>query len=97
MLSSITTGGKPRMSRVEARDAGISPHLRDWCAHLIPKLQKCRQANNWLAWKCEPEKLRYERCAHQLHSDREYALEQLRKVKTPVGQLAADGAPFPDY
>lgn len=45
---------------------------RDYCAHLLIPLNKCRRANLWLPWTCHDEKHAYEKCEY---------LEYKRRVK----------------
>lgn len=38
---------------------------RDYCAHLVIPLNRCRQANNYLPWTCQNQKHEYEKCFYE--------------------------------
>ena len=43
---------------------GLPIHWRDYCAHLLIPLRKCRIESFFLPWTCEQEKHVYERCEY---------------------------------
>jgi len=46
------------------KDARIDPAWRDYCAHLLIPLNKCRHDTFYLPWKCSHERHEYERCQY---------------------------------
>ncbi|KAK8484165.1 hypothetical protein V6N13_026089 [Hibiscus sabdariffa] len=52
---------------------------RDQCAHLLIPLNKCRQAEFYLPWKCENERHTYEKCEYELVMER---MLQMQKIPT---------------
>ena len=96
-LFSAHKNRKLYMTREEMKAANIPPRLRDYCAYLVPALEKCRHRENFLPWKCEHEKLQWEKCQYNLYKDREHAVNVLRKVKLPENTLSSEGKPFPEY
>jgi NADH dehydrogenase (ubiquinone) 1 beta subcomplex subunit 7 len=38
--------------------------FRDYCAHLLPELNKCRLANYYLPWTCEKERVAWNKCQY---------------------------------
>lgn len=52
---------------------------RDQCAHLLIPLNKCRQAEYYLPWKCENERHSYEKCEYELVMERMLQMQKLRQ------------------
>ncbi|KAL0409072.1 UNVERIFIED_CONTAM: NADH dehydrogenase [ubiquinone] 1 beta subcomplex subunit [Sesamum radiatum] len=50
----------------EMVEAKVPIPYRDQCAHLLIPLNKCRQAEFYLPWKCEAERHTYEKCEYEL-------------------------------
>jgi len=42
----------------------IAPHHRDYCAHLLIPLNKCRYENYYMPFKCVDERHAYEKCQY---------------------------------
>lgn len=42
----------------------VAPQWRDFCAHLLIPLNRCRQSTFWSPFKCEEERHAYERCEY---------------------------------
>lgn len=41
------------------------PHIwRDYCAHLLPELNKCRMDNYYKPWKCDLERTAWQKCQY---------------------------------
>ena len=53
---------KMQMTEQEMKDKKIHPAFRDFCAHLLVPLNKCRQDNNFAPWKCNDERHLYKAC-----------------------------------
>ncbi|OZJ03801.1 NADH dehydrogenase [ubiquinone] 1 beta subcomplex subunit 7 [Bifiguratus adelaidae] len=62
----------------EMSDARIPIEYRDYCAHLLIPLNKCRTANYYLPWKCGDERHEYEKCQYQDYMRRMRALDKAR-------------------
>ena len=48
----------------EMREARLPISMRDYCAHLLIPLNKCRQNTMYLPWKCAHERHEYEKCEY---------------------------------
>uniref|UniRef100_A0A803KWS2 NADH dehydrogenase [ubiquinone] 1 beta subcomplex subunit 7 n=2 Tax=Chenopodium quinoa TaxID=63459 RepID=A0A803KWS2_CHEQI len=60
---------------------------RDQCAHLLIPLNKCRQSEFYLPWKCEDERHVYEKCEYELVMERMLLAQKLREgQKNQQGQ-----------
>lgn len=81
---------------------------RDYCAHLLIPLNKCRRLNAYLPWACHHEKHVYEKCQYKVgpqHVGRAWDACGVRCACCQVDQLpggrgakhtAAAAAPHPD-
>lgn len=47
------------------KKAKIPPEFRDYCAHLLLPLDRCRRENYFLPWKCSDERHAYEKCEYE--------------------------------
>ena len=66
-----------KVTHAEMREARLPIAMRDYCAHLLIPLNKCRQATMYLPWKCGHERHEYEKCEYV-----EHLLAQKRKVES---------------
>lgn len=78
----------------EMVEARVPLAYRDQCAHLLIPLNKCRQAEFYLPWKCENERHSYEKCEYELVMERMLQMQKIREnqnanSKQPVTQGAA--------
>ncbi|KAH9618277.1 hypothetical protein KSS87_005185, partial [Heliosperma pusillum] len=62
----------------EMVEAKVPLAYRDQCAHLLIPLNKCRQSEFYLPWKCENERHVYEKCEYELVMER---MLQMQKIK----------------
>jgi NADH dehydrogenase (ubiquinone) 1 beta subcomplex subunit 7 len=81
----------------EMVEARVPLAYRDQCAHLLIPLNKCRQAEFYLPWKCENERHSYERCEYELVMERMLQMQKIREnqkanSKQPLTQGASAGA-----
>ncbi|CAG7862103.1 unnamed protein product, partial [Brassica rapa] len=69
---------------------------RDQCAHLLIPLNKCRQAEFFLPWKCEDERHVYEKCEYELVMERMLAMQKIREeeAKAKQNKLQGNGVPL---
>jgi NADH dehydrogenase (ubiquinone) 1 beta subcomplex subunit 7 len=61
-----------KISREELASEKVPLPFRDYCAHLLVPLNKCRVEHYYLPWKCTQERHVYEECQRA---------EYLRRVK----------------
>ncbi|KAL6551313.1 hypothetical protein OROMI_021801 [Orobanche minor] len=57
---------------------------RDQCAHLLIPLNKCRQAEFYIPWKCGSERHSYEKCEYELVIEQ---MLQMPKIREREAQL----------
>jgi NADH dehydrogenase (ubiquinone) 1 beta subcomplex subunit 7 len=60
------TDDQPKMyiSQEELNKTQIPLKYRDFCAHLLPELNKCRIDNFYAPWKCELERAAWQKCQY---------------------------------
>ncbi|KAI9105916.1 NADH-ubiquinone oxidoreductase B18 subunit-domain-containing protein [Phlyctochytrium arcticum] len=73
-----TTPPKMHISNEELQRQGIPLCWRDYCAHLLPALNKCRHENFYLPWKCEMERMAWKKCQYDDYQRRMYKLQKRR-------------------
>jgi NADH dehydrogenase (ubiquinone) 1 beta subcomplex subunit 7 len=61
-----------KVSEEEMKAAKLDVGFRDYCAHLLIPLNKCRHETFYMPWKCTDERHTYEQCQY---------VEHLRSVK----------------
>lgn len=71
-------------SEKEMDDALIAYKYRDRCVGLLIPFTKCRRDTYYLSWKCEKEKLRYERCLYYDFLERKAAFDRQMKDGKPL-------------
>lgn len=54
-----------KATQKQMADARIPLEYRDYCAHLLIPLNKCRGETFYLPWKCENERHSYEKCQYE--------------------------------
>ncbi|KAL4579567.1 hypothetical protein LXL04_015719 [Taraxacum kok-saghyz] len=70
---------KPMIAtRQEMVEAKVPLAYRDQCAHLLIPLNKCRQSEFYLPWKCEDERHTYEKCEYELVMERMIQMQKLK-------------------
>jgi NADH dehydrogenase (ubiquinone) 1 beta subcomplex subunit 7 len=78
-------------TQAEMVEAKVPIPYRDQCAHLLIPLNKCRQAELYLPWKCETEHHSYEKCKYELVMERMVKMqkicEQEAKLKHPISLI----------
>ncbi|KAL2902021.1 NADH dehydrogenase [ubiquinone] 1 beta subcomplex subunit 7, partial [Bienertia sinuspersici] len=57
----------------------VPSSYRDQCAHLLNPLNKCRQSEFYLPWKCENERYSYKKCEYELVMMRMLLMLKMRK------------------
>ncbi|TKY50759.1 NADH dehydrogenase of ubiquinone 1 beta subcomplex subunit 7 [Spatholobus suberectus] len=63
----------------EMVEAKVPLAYRDQCAHLLIPLNKCRQAELYLPWKCHNERHSYEKCEYELVMERMLQMQKIRQ------------------
>ncbi|KAK4799755.1 hypothetical protein SAY86_025120 [Trapa natans] len=67
---------------------------RDQCAHLLIPLNKCRQAEFYLPWKCEAERHVYEKCEYELVMERMLQMQKIREQEANAKSKQPQGIPL---
>ncbi|KAE9589237.1 hypothetical protein Lal_00000371 [Lupinus albus] len=68
----------------EMVEARVPLAYRDQCAHLLIPLNKCRQSEFYLPWKCENERHSYEKCEYQLVMERMLQMKKIRQQQANI-------------
>ncbi|KAJ1662133.1 hypothetical protein IW140_006132 [Coemansia sp. RSA 1813] len=70
-----------KITAQEMAEAAIPLRYRDYCAHLLVPLNKCRHRSMYLPWKCEDERHTYEKCQYEDFMRRSKLVAQIREEK----------------
>jgi NADH dehydrogenase (ubiquinone) 1 beta subcomplex subunit 7 len=73
-------------TQAEMVEARVPLPYRDQCAHLLIPLNKCRQAELYLPWKCENERHSYEKCEYELVMERMLKMQKIREEEAKLKQ-----------
>ena len=80
----------------EMVEARVPIPYRDQCAHSLIPLNKCRQAEFYLPWKCENDRHSYEKCEYELVMERMLQMQKIREEEAKLKQSQTQkGAPIP--
>lgn len=71
-------------TQAEMVEARVPISYRDQCAHLLIPLNKCRQSEFYLPWKCENERHSYEKCEYELVMERMLQMQKIREEETKL-------------
>lgn len=71
---------KMKATQKEMQDAKIPVAWRDFCAHLLIPLNKCRNENFYMPWACKHERHEYEKCQYKDYKKRVIAMERYREA-----------------
>jgi len=80
------------LTKEEMIRAGIPPHLRDNCAHLLIPLNKCRRETWYAPWKCTAPRAEYAKCLHYDYMRRVQVARKRRDEKLGVS-FPVEGKP----
>lgn len=58
------TAAELPVSAEELKANRVDASYRDYCAHLLLPLNKCRHQTYYFPWKCEEERHSYEKCQY---------------------------------
>ncbi|CDF40734.1 unnamed protein product [Chondrus crispus] len=83
---------KMQVTREEMMEARIPNHWRDFCAHKLIPLNKCRRKNFFLPFRCEEERHEYEKCQHDQYMRRVAEMKAILKEQKKAAREAADAA-----
>ncbi|KAG6420853.1 hypothetical protein SASPL_117395 [Salvia splendens] len=75
----------------EMVEAKVPLAYRDQCTHLFIPLNKYRQAELYLPWKCSSERHTYEKCEYELIMER---MLQMQKIREREAQLKSQPIPL---
>ncbi len=73
-----------KVTQKEMMDAQLPHHVRDYCAHDLIPLNKCRRANGYMVWACKDELHEYEICMFKEY-ERRKALKKDLKNGADIG------------
>src|SRR5262249_9944229 len=59
-----STAAEMKVTEAEMKAAKLDIAFRDYCAHLLIPLNKCRQENFYLPFRCVDERHEYEYCQY---------------------------------
>ncbi|XP_027098281.1 NADH dehydrogenase [ubiquinone] 1 beta subcomplex subunit 7-like [Coffea eugenioides] len=79
----------------EMVEAKVPIPYRDQCAHLLIPLNKCRQAEFYLPWKCEDQRHSYEKCEYELVMERMLQMQKIREAEAKQKQGLPAQPPIP--
>lgn len=79
----------------EMVEAKVPIPYRDQCAHLLIPLNKCRQAEFYLPWKCEDQRHAYEKCEYELVMERMLQMQKIREAEARQKQGSQAQQPVP--
>ncbi|EEF40522.1 NADH dehydrogenase [ubiquinone] 1 beta subcomplex subunit 7 [Ricinus communis] len=83
----VPGSSKPMIAtQAEMAEARVPIPYRDQCAHLLIPLNKCRQAEFYLPWKCENERHAYEKCEYELVMERMLQMQKIREQEAMLKQ-----------
>ncbi|PSN66129.1 hypothetical protein BS50DRAFT_677409 [Corynespora cassiicola Philippines] len=77
----VASSEPQKATRAEMSAARLPLPYRDSCAHLLIPLNRCRQEEYYLPWKCENERHSYEKCQYEEFKLRVAKMEELRAAK----------------
>ena len=80
-MEEVALGSSKKMiaTQEDMVEARVPIPYRDQCAHLLIPLNKCRQAELYLPWKCENERHSYEKCEYELVMERMLQMQKIRE------------------
>ncbi|KAJ2143958.1 hypothetical protein EV180_002166, partial [Coemansia sp. RSA 518] len=70
-----------KISAEEMASARIPLRYRDYCAHMLVPLNKCRHRTMYMPWKCTDERHAYEECQYHDFMRRSKMLAQIKESK----------------
>ncbi|KAI7869370.1 NADH-ubiquinone oxidoreductase B18 subunit family protein [Spinellus fusiger] len=70
-----------KVSQEEMKKARIPLEYRDYCAHLLIPLNKCRGETFYLPWKCENERHIFEKCQYDDYKRRMLVLKKAKEAE----------------
>jgi len=73
-----------KVTQKQMMDAQLPHHVRDYCAHVLIPLNKCRRDNGYMVWSCKDEMHEYEICMHKEY-ERRRALQKAQKSGEDIG------------
>ncbi|KAE8683010.1 NADH dehydrogenase 1 beta subcomplex subunit 7 [Hibiscus syriacus] len=89
----VKGSSKKMIATQEEMVANKVPSHRDQCAHLDP-LNKCRQAEFYLPWKCENERHPYEKCEYELVMERMLQMQIREEGQVETGRKQGGSIPL---
>ncbi|KAI9360801.1 NADH-ubiquinone oxidoreductase B18 subunit-domain-containing protein [Zopfochytrium polystomum] len=84
-----TAPPKMHITQRELAKERIPLAWRDYCSHLLPELNKCRRENNYLPWRCQKERMVWNKCQYDDYMRRMRLADKQRQVKEEAKLAAA--------
>ncbi|KAI8917437.1 NADH-ubiquinone oxidoreductase B18 subunit-domain-containing protein, partial [Entophlyctis helioformis] len=79
------------ITQAELNKTQIPLAWRDYCAHLLPELNKCRRDSMFMPWKCEEERVTWMKCQYDDYQRRMRKLERRKAARElALADAAAD-------
>ncbi|KAI8813734.1 NADH-ubiquinone oxidoreductase B18 subunit-domain-containing protein [Cladochytrium replicatum] len=69
------------ISQEEMAKALIPLAWRDYCAHLVPELNKCRVGTYYVPWACDKERIAWEKCQYDDYQRRMKILTKQKRAE----------------
>ncbi|PVU90293.1 hypothetical protein BB561_004943 [Smittium simulii] len=70
-----------KVTQQEMAEARLPLFYRDYCAHLLIPLNRCRIKKLWMPWECEEERHAHEKCEYEERSRIMTKLKEAEKAK----------------
>ncbi|KAJ3219539.1 atp3 gamma subunit of the F1 sector of mitochondrial F1F0 ATP synthase [Dinochytrium kinnereticum] len=87
-----TAPPKMYISQEDMAKEKIPLAFRDYCAHLLPELNKCRIQNFYLPWTCEKERVAWSKCQYDDYQRRMRLLEKTKRLAAERKAAASEDA-----
>ncbi|KAJ3327893.1 hypothetical protein HDU76_010938 [Blyttiomyces sp. JEL0837] len=77
------------ISQAEMAKEKLPLAFRDYCAHLLPELNKCRRENYYLPWHCEKERVAWNKCQYDDYQRRMRILSKRKQLEDEAKAASA--------
>jgi len=74
-----------KVTQKQMMDAQLPHHVRDYCAHELIPLNKCRRENGYMIWACKDQMHEYEICMFKEYERR----KELKKAQMAGEDIGA--------
>ncbi|OMJ18090.1 NADH dehydrogenase [ubiquinone] 1 beta subcomplex subunit 7 [Smittium culicis] len=70
-----------KVTQQEMAEARLPLAYRDYCAHLLIPLNRCRIKKLWMPWECVEERHAHEKCEYEDFMRRSRIMTKLKEAK----------------